>query len=184
MPADNILRAYAVLGLPPGASARDVRRRYKELVRTWHPDRFSADPAGQADAERHLREINLAYHAVLDARSAPARSSYAESATGGEAAPPHSPVTPGARLTREQIDALVASIGTQGPVDTLLEGLGRVGEAGRVGCIGLGAILVVAGVLSRALPSIHMDTVDLALGALLLASGFALRWLRRREPPA
>ena len=37
-------RAYAVLGLTPGCSRRDIRRRFAELARRWHPDRTLTAP--------------------------------------------------------------------------------------------------------------------------------------------
>ncbi|HYX54347.1 MAG TPA: J domain-containing protein [Candidatus Limnocylindrales bacterium] len=54
---------YRALGLSPGASAKDVRRAYIELVKKWHPDRFAQKSArDQAVAQEKVKEINEAYH--------------------------------------------------------------------------------------------------------------------------
>ncbi len=53
----KLRRAYAVLGLKPGTPVGQVRRRYKALVKRWHPDRYATDPAGQAEAENRMREV-------------------------------------------------------------------------------------------------------------------------------
>jgi len=100
---DGVRRAYATLGLPFGASPAQVKRRYRLLVKRWHPDRFVADPMGQAEASERLTHINAAY-AVL--------------AGGVDSAAPHTQAETG--LSREQIDRMVQSIGTQSPVDWLL----------------------------------------------------------------
>ncbi len=47
---------YRVLGLPFGASVEQVRARYRELARRYHPD-VSADP----EAEEKMRQLNEAY---------------------------------------------------------------------------------------------------------------------------
>lgn len=111
---DDVRRAYAALGLPVGASGEAIRKQYKALVKTWHPDRFAADPQGQVEAGERLRVINAAY-ATLARRHA-------------RVAPPPNPAPrkPGRRLTREEIDAIVAAIGSDGPLDDLFRTLGRV----------------------------------------------------------
>jgi hypothetical protein len=63
---DDVSNAYAVLGLPPGASLPLVKRQYRSLVRKWHPDRFIGDPQGIAEATQKLRIVNRAYD-TLDA---------------------------------------------------------------------------------------------------------------------
>jgi hypothetical protein len=61
---DDLRLAYATLGLPQGASLREIKARRKALVRQWHPDRFQNDPVGQAEATQRLRAINDAYQTV------------------------------------------------------------------------------------------------------------------------
>jgi DnaJ-domain-containing protein 1 len=59
----NILSAYDRLGLVPGASMEEVDRKRRELVKRFHPDRFS-DPEKRARAERVTAEINAAHDAI------------------------------------------------------------------------------------------------------------------------
>jgi hypothetical protein len=47
---------YAVLGLEPDASRRDVKAAYHRLAKDWHPDRRH-----DAEAERRMAEITGAY---------------------------------------------------------------------------------------------------------------------------
>ena len=48
---------YAVLGVERTATQADIKRAFREKVRSCHPD---ANP-GDADAERRFKEINEAY---------------------------------------------------------------------------------------------------------------------------
>lgn len=54
-------RDYEVLGLAPGASLEEMKEAYRDLVKVWHPDRFSNDPQLQQKAQAKLKEINAAY---------------------------------------------------------------------------------------------------------------------------
>jgi len=58
---DDINRYYEILELKSGASPEEVKRAYRDLVRVWHPDRFSHDPRLQQKAQDKLKEINEAY---------------------------------------------------------------------------------------------------------------------------
>ena len=59
----NVLTAYDRLGLAPGASMEEVDRKRRELVKRFHPDRFS-DPEKRVRAERVTAEINAAHDAI------------------------------------------------------------------------------------------------------------------------
>jgi len=52
---------YSVLDLNPSASPIEVEEAYLDLVKVWHPDRFTDDPKLKALAEQKLRKINEAY---------------------------------------------------------------------------------------------------------------------------
>lgn len=52
---------YAILGVSPGASLRELRRARNDLLLHWHPDR-TEDPEAQARAAR----INAAYQVLSD----------------------------------------------------------------------------------------------------------------------
>jgi hypothetical protein len=70
---------YEVLGLQYGASEIQIKEAYKDLVKVWHPDRFSHDPKLQQKAQEKLKEINEAYgvliRAALHQTGRPARPS-------------------------------------------------------------------------------------------------------------
>ena len=157
----KLRRAYAVLGLKPGTPVGQVRRRYKALVKRWHPDRYATDPAGQAEAENRMREINVAYRRLAAALL-----------TGREESPTASQKTTRDRLTRNEIENLVQSIGTQGPLDGVLNAIGWVGEA----VYGFFFLLFIVGGFVRIamllLPgssgSILMDPALLAFLAIIL----------------
>uniref|UniRef100_A0A9L0THY8 DnaJ heat shock protein family (Hsp40) member C24 n=1 Tax=Equus caballus TaxID=9796 RepID=A0A9L0THY8_HORSE len=54
---------YGALGAGPSAGAAELRRRYRRLVRTYHPDRQSADAPAEAVEEcvRKFIEIDQAW---------------------------------------------------------------------------------------------------------------------------
>lgn len=52
---------YETLELGPGASLEEIRRAYRDLVKIWHPDRFTHDPRLQERAQEKLKKINEAY---------------------------------------------------------------------------------------------------------------------------
>lgn len=59
----NVLSAYERLGLVPGVPMEEVDRKRRDLVKKFHPDRFS-DPDKRARAERVTAEINAAHDAI------------------------------------------------------------------------------------------------------------------------
>ena len=59
----NVLAAYNRLGLAPGAPMEAVDRKRRELVKRFHPDRFS-DPEKRVRDERVTAEINAAHDAI------------------------------------------------------------------------------------------------------------------------
>ncbi len=70
----DINHAYEILGLTPGASQGQVKQAYRQLVKIWHPDRFS-DPQQKQEAEAKIKDINVAYNQLkseqLNTASAP-----------------------------------------------------------------------------------------------------------------
>ena len=100
---DPIARAYATIGVPRGASARELKRQYRRLVRQWHPDRWANDPVGQAEASNRMRIINDAY-ATLERLGPPEPQRTAAGRPDARA------------LTKEELDAIVRAIGTESPV--------------------------------------------------------------------
>jgi curved DNA-binding protein CbpA len=60
---DSNVDYYAVLEIAAGATQEEITRRYRDLMRRSHPDRF-ADPAERQSAEERAKALNAAY-AVL-----------------------------------------------------------------------------------------------------------------------
>ena len=58
--------ALRIFQLDDRRTAEEVRATYRELVKVWHPDRFTNDPDLRAKADRRLQEINRAYAVLQD----------------------------------------------------------------------------------------------------------------------
>jgi hypothetical protein len=64
--SDAQLSAYRALGLPAGASPRDVQRAFRKLAAERHPDRFPQ--ASAAERTQHLTRfatLSAAYHTLI-----------------------------------------------------------------------------------------------------------------------
>jgi len=147
--SDEIGRAYATLGLEPGAGLARIKKQHRALVRRWHPDRFGADPVGQVEAAQRMSQINQAYRLLLESHPVAAVPPAAGSPPAPASAPgegnsprgfPQSP-----RLTREQIDRIVGSIGSESPVDMLLRSVGSALNRFRFGCMVVALPALIAG---------------------------------------
>ncbi len=55
---------YSVLGVSPSASEDEIKKAYRALAKKYHPDVNQ----GSAEAERHMKEVNEAYSAVMKMR--------------------------------------------------------------------------------------------------------------------
>jgi DnaJ-class molecular chaperone len=62
--------AYQLFGLPTSSSAVEIKRAFRSLAKTWHPDKWPAGTPQQEKAAERMRELNAAYEAV---RHAPLR---------------------------------------------------------------------------------------------------------------
>lgn len=60
---EQLHEAYAAFRIPIGSSWETIKKRYKVLVRVWHPDRQGVSL--QSDAEQELKEINHFYQDVF-----------------------------------------------------------------------------------------------------------------------
>ena len=58
-----VLKAYERLGLMPGTGMEEISRKRRDLIKRYHPDRFS-DPDKRARAERLTAEINAAHDTI------------------------------------------------------------------------------------------------------------------------
>jgi hypothetical protein len=117
---DPTARAYAILGLRRGCTPDELKATYRQLVKRWHPDRYTADPAGQAEASARLREINGALRTVADDMTA-GQSPRPPMTPAPDEPRPHPPeYAPGRPLSRSEIDGIVGALRTESPVDVLL----------------------------------------------------------------
>ncbi len=64
----SISELYQILGVPVGSDADILKKRHRDLVRKWHPDRFT-DAIQKEQAEKKLAQINAAYHRLKKVKS-------------------------------------------------------------------------------------------------------------------
>jgi len=108
--SDDLRRAFATLELPFGSSRAAVARRYKVLVKRWHPDKFTGDPQGVVDATQRLRAINVAHDTIkAHWQTAPVQEASANRRSRTDASPRPSDARAYA-FTREQIEEIVAAM--------------------------------------------------------------------------
>lgn len=60
----TIAEYYANLEVPYGADLATVKESYRTLMRQYHPDRHSGDPAMEAMATELSQELTRAYTAI------------------------------------------------------------------------------------------------------------------------
>jgi hypothetical protein len=178
---DDVRRAYAVFGLRAGAPEGQVRRRYKALARRWHPDRHAREAGNQAEAASRMREINAAYHCLVGhlarhgPRSVPIGASLAAFQGG---------TSPSSGLSREELDSLVEAIGSDGPIDWLLDILSRIGGALRralLAFVVMSCILRIAFQVSRGGAAAVFRDPTLFLVSALLALLLLREWTAHRK---
>ncbi len=61
--------ARQLLDLEPTASPSQLKAAYRRMLKRWHPDLFSTDPASYPEAIRQTQRINDAYHLLVWAAS-------------------------------------------------------------------------------------------------------------------
>lgn len=58
---------YEILGVSSKASKEDIKKRYRECAKKFHPDKFATSPDFEKKkAEKTFREINEAYSILSD----------------------------------------------------------------------------------------------------------------------
>lgn len=57
--------SFKILGLTSDASLKEIKRAYRDLVKVWHPDRYSDDSALKPIATENLKMGLEAYHHLL-----------------------------------------------------------------------------------------------------------------------
>jgi hypothetical protein len=59
----DVIAAYDRLGLAPGTPIEEVDKKRRDLIKRYHPDRFS-EPEKRARAERVAAQINAAHDTI------------------------------------------------------------------------------------------------------------------------
>ena len=74
---------YDVLGVPQNASEDEIKKAYRKLSRTYHPDANINNP-NKAEAEEKFKEIQQAYQQIMQEREhgTSGQSSYGAGAGG------------------------------------------------------------------------------------------------------
>ncbi|OAD75322.1 hypothetical protein PHYBLDRAFT_11660, partial [Phycomyces blakesleeanus NRRL 1555(-)] len=54
---------YKILDVSRDANARDIKKAYRKLAHSWHPDKYSGD-LSKEEAEKKMAEINQAYEVL------------------------------------------------------------------------------------------------------------------------
>lgn len=158
----DVRRAFAVLELEPGASRGAVRRQYRRLVKRWHPDRFTGDPAGVAQATQKIQQIAAAY-AVVEATQTVRGRDVSVAERGDQYSSSF-----GRRLTSQEINDLSEAIGRSSWVE--LAGKGAV-----VVCLVYGGLTILR--FTRPLvPWREVTGYDSWLGGGLVLLGLVAGW--------
>jgi hypothetical protein len=151
--AASIAKAHRVLGVEPGVSPLAARRRYRELIKASHPDRYPPGTPAQAEATRRTQEINDAYRTLKYAaihRETPLRRPSAATRPPASAPwPSAGPPPPEPRVVSLDTDTLTDRliVGAAGFVLGLLIAFGAGAESARAWLItgltfgAIGAIL-------------------------------------------
>ena len=66
---------YEVLGVPRSASKDQVKAKYRELAKKYHPDNYVGTPLAETANEK-MQEINEAYDAIMNGTAGSSYSSY------------------------------------------------------------------------------------------------------------
>ena len=62
--SEALAEAYRALDLPFGVPMEQATRQWKTYLKKCHPDRYTNDPAKQADATRLTQELTRAYEKI------------------------------------------------------------------------------------------------------------------------
>jgi len=171
---DPVARAYATIGLRPGASARELKEQYRKLAKTWHPDRWANDPVSQAEAAQRMRAINEAY-ATLHRLRRTRTSRRVEAPSAPHEADHWS--TSHRSLTDAELDAIVGAIGGGSYFSLVLRALAWMAPMAA-------AFVVIQPIRQPDLTVVGPTRSDAIIGAVLFATGvfvFVYQLLTKRR---
>lgn len=77
-------KAYRLFALERTACPETIKRRYRALVKTWHPDRWATDERKEREATAKVQAINAAFQLI---RNAPLRHHVAADETRASESP-------------------------------------------------------------------------------------------------
>ncbi len=123
---------YKVLGVPKNASQAEIKKAYRKLAQTYHPDANR----GSADAEERFKEVSAAYDVVGDEAKRRQYDEVREMASSGFGAtgfPGAGPGGGGGRVRFEDIPWGGSGGANVGDLGDLFGGLFGGGSAGRRG---------------------------------------------------
>ena len=75
---------YEVLGVSRGASDDEIKKAYRKLSRTYHPDANINNP-NKAEAEEKFKQVQQAYKQIMDEREHGTTYQSGGSSYGGDA---------------------------------------------------------------------------------------------------
>lgn len=75
------MNPYKVLGVSENATQEEIRAAYLELVKKYHPDKYTDNPLKELAGEK-LKEINQAYEMLTKKQTTTSGSSYGSSSNG------------------------------------------------------------------------------------------------------
>jgi curved DNA-binding protein CbpA len=61
---NEYLKALKLLNLNVKSTEEEIKRKYKELAKVYHPDKYSNDDKKQEVAKRNFQKLNYAYDII------------------------------------------------------------------------------------------------------------------------
>jgi len=127
--------AFQILGISPETPRARGHAAYRELVKLWHPDRYSPGSALRETAERNTRRANQAWQVVqplLPSRASVGRTGASGAPTpgGGGGAPAAAILGPALLETLARLVQRLGPLARRLQLDGFLHWLGRERPAG------------------------------------------------------